>query len=266
LGGLGDSPAADPARENDPYTPTAFRDIDRAVREIAATRGAGGTVLLGLCSGAYAAFQSAAQLKTSVLLGSILINPLTYHWTEGMSLGTSPTAEVKEIHYYVNAAYNPRNWLRLMTGKSTIGIGKAARIFMRRWWLAIRSLRRPQSNRLDPRSGDPSHPDRENVAGDLDRIGRARRTLAFVFADTDPGLLILKVLAGRAVSRLRRSRELDMFLIEKADHTFTSRRARRTLVQTIVRYLQERFSHPDCMRRGTAEHHSVRKPTLPKAG
>jgi hypothetical protein len=56
LCGLGDS-AADGERENDPYPPTAFRDVELTLEHLRAELGVRRAVLLGLCSGAYTAFQ-----------------------------------------------------------------------------------------------------------------------------------------------------------------------------------------------------------------
>ncbi len=49
LGGLGDSAASDPARENDPYPATAFRDIALAMKFIGGELGARQVILMGLC-------------------------------------------------------------------------------------------------------------------------------------------------------------------------------------------------------------------------
>src|SRR5262249_32294049 len=77
--GLGDSIHPDPERENDPYPATAFRDIDLTLRHLRTRLGVRRVVLMGLCSGAYAAFQSAAQLSSPVLVESVLMNPLTFY-------------------------------------------------------------------------------------------------------------------------------------------------------------------------------------------
>ena len=64
LCGLGDSVTLDSERKNDPYPATAFRDIDLALQCLRSQFGTERVVLMGLCSGAYAAFQAAASWPT----------------------------------------------------------------------------------------------------------------------------------------------------------------------------------------------------------
>ena len=90
LCGLGDSVTERLADENDSYTRTMFRDIQITLRHAQTEWGVRRCVLMGLCSGAYAAFQSAAQLTDPALIESILINPLTFFWRDGMSLEAGP--------------------------------------------------------------------------------------------------------------------------------------------------------------------------------
>ena len=56
LAGLGDSVCPDSTRENDPYPATAFRDIAGTLNHLQSQLGVRKVVLMGLCSGAYAAF------------------------------------------------------------------------------------------------------------------------------------------------------------------------------------------------------------------
>ncbi len=118
LGGLGDSPSADPERENDPYPATAFRDVDLAISHLDAER----VVLMGLCSGAYVAFQSAARLPSPALVEALPINPLTFCWRDGMSLEASPAERLKHFRERITAALQPRKWLKLLSGRSKLGI------------------------------------------------------------------------------------------------------------------------------------------------
>jgi pimeloyl-ACP methyl ester carboxylesterase len=86
LHGLGDSVTLNSKRENETYPATAFRDIDLAMGFLEKEIGVGGTVLMGLCSGADAAFQSAVQSANPALLESVMINPPTFYWQEGMTM------------------------------------------------------------------------------------------------------------------------------------------------------------------------------------
>jgi pimeloyl-ACP methyl ester carboxylesterase len=96
LHGLGDSVTPNAERENDNYPTTAFRDIAVAMefleRELGVTR----TILMGLCSGAYASFHSAVQFATSALVECVMINQLAFYWREGMA--AEPAQVLNRVH------------------------------------------------------------------------------------------------------------------------------------------------------------------------
>ena len=314
---LGDSVSSDSEYENDPHPATAFRDVDLILKQLQQRYGATKIVLMGLCSGAYAAFQSAAQLQNPVLVESILINPLTFFWKEGMSLDVSPVKQLVSIHYYIESALQPAKWLRLLRGQTKIGFVGAVKIVLRKLGVlrlakpAARSeanpcsshcqktisrnalvsgfsakpcasaqrlmsfstmpnrllknvgwTLRPSENQLesdgrgvhptvfqqavsvvDPsQTASPSHPQEEDVPGDLDRIARSGRTLSLFFATTDPGFSILTHYAKRKVKQLRRTGQLNVSFIPDADHTFTMRAARQALSREISDHLNRRYS------------------------
>ncbi len=114
LSGLGDSVASDPARENDPYPATAFRDIDAVLKYLRSEFGVERVVLIGLCSGAYAAFQCAVWLSDTTLVESVVINPLTFWWKEGMSLDVSPARRIQAFDDCLASLFKPKKWLKLL--------------------------------------------------------------------------------------------------------------------------------------------------------
>ena len=243
--GLGDSVSADSTCENDPYPATAFRDIEVILNDLQQRFGVGRIVLMGLCSGAYAAFQSAAQIQNPALVESVLINPLTFFWKQGMTVGDSPVRQLVSIHYYLGAALQPAKWLKLIAGQTEIGFGEAIKIVLRKLGVLRLRKRVPRINRNDDTPASPGHPHDEDLPGDLDRIVRLRRTLTMFFATTDPGYSILTYFARRKVRQLRRSGQLDISFIADADHTFSTQAARQTLGREISDYLCRRYRQLD---------------------
>ena len=189
--GLGDSVTTETQCENVTYQATAFRDLELVLSELQRRCGARRIVLLGLCSGAYAAFQSAAQIQTPVLVECVLINPLTFFWREGMSLETSLTRQLVAMHYYIGAALEPRKWLKLFQGKCKIGMLGAIKIVLRK--LGLLRLRTPvaRANSCDeaPRVG-LGHPLNDDLSSDLHRVVNLRRNLAMFFSTTERVLQI----------------------------------------------------------------------------
>jgi alpha-beta hydrolase superfamily lysophospholipase len=240
LCGLGDSETSDPERENDPYPATTFRDIDRTLKHLRTHWGAERLVLLGLCSGAYAAFQSAARLTDPVLVESVLINPLTFYWHEGMSLGPSPAEQLQSYRACLRSLWQPKKWLKLLSGKSQLGVAGLMRLLMGR------RRGRGRAGRGTAFTGGPSdvpmtHPVREDLPGDLERIAGAGRQLACFFAKSDPGHALLTDSALRQVNDLCTAGRMSVAFIEDADHTFSRLGPRRALVQAITEYLSRRY-------------------------
>ena len=119
--GLGDSVVANVADENNAYATTVFRDVELTLQELEAQYGARRCVLMGLCSGAYAAFQSAGQIADPVLVESVLINPLTYFWNEGMSLNATLTEQNLQEHRYMTRMLNPKKLWSFLSGRTEVG-------------------------------------------------------------------------------------------------------------------------------------------------
>ena len=238
LSGLGDSVNASAQQENDSYPSTAFRDIQRTLNSLRDS-GSRRFVLMGLCSGAYNAFQAAAQLADDGLVESILINPLTYFWRDGMSLETAPTLELIREHYYLSSAWKPEKWLKLLSGRSQIGVGGALRLAAQRLGLSGRGKDRFATERCQTRS--PSHPLTEDLTGDLQSTVELGRRLRLFFSTTDPGYRILMAQAGRQARRMMRRGQLAVSFLDDADHTFSRQSARQRLIEAVSQHLVERY-------------------------
>lgn len=237
IGGLGDSPPYAGSPDNVVYSPNALSDVRRAIAHLQAQPGVRQVVILGLCSGAYHAFKSAAHgLPVDAV---VMINPLTFFWKEGMSLDqhTRTDARVMEdIARHRQVLWRPATWLKLIKG----GISPARLIQIGqetlKWagnkaYLAGARLLRLRI--------------KDDLASELTRIALRGIPMYFVFSDTDPGLAMLHALGGQAVARLQRQRALDISLIELADHTFTNQTPRTMLMQRldqIVAELAARFA------------------------
>jgi pimeloyl-ACP methyl ester carboxylesterase len=240
LCGLGDSVSPDPERENHPYPATTFRDIDLTLKHLQGL-GAERVVLLGLCSGAYAGFQSAVRLPSPVLVESVLINPLTFYWKEGMSLDASPAQQLQAYRDCLRSLWQPRKWLNLLAGRNKFGITGALQILLGRRALSERAGQTVVPPAEDAPDVPLAHLEREDLAGDLRRIARAGRQLACFFARGDPGHALLQYSARREVNELCAAGKMSVSFIDGADHTFTRRAARRALVEAITDHLCRRY-------------------------
>lgn len=245
LGGLGDSVTDNFANENDTYAETVFRDIDLTLKHLRTKLGASRCILMGLCSGAYAAFQSAAQFSDPMLIESVLINPLTFFWKKGMSLESNPVQTLVKQNYYLNAARKPEKWLKLLSGRSQTGLLAAGK-------LLVNLLSQPRSEAKSAMVADPEleahplgHPRQDNLPADLLRVADEGRTLAMFFSKSDPGYRILTYRAGKQARMLEKSQQLRLSFISDADHTFSRRTARQDLIERVVSDMRSRHGRAD---------------------
>lgn len=241
LNGLGDSHPAAGAGENDPYSAHAFRDVEATLEYLRAEKKATRVVVLGLCSGAYTAFQSAAQLSDPSFVESIMINPLTYYWKTGMTIDDDPGRLLIKQHYYLSSVWQPRKWIRLLTGRTEIGLGGAVQLLVQRWKSKRLKAIRLEACATSRESRIPSHPEQQDLPGDLDRVLDHGRKLTMFFATTDPGYSILNFHARRKANELTRSGQLRVSFIENADHTFSRRAARSELFDGICEHLRRTY-------------------------
>lgn len=244
--GLGDSVAADPAAENNPYPPTVFRDVELALAELKSRFGTeqepAKFVLMGLCSGAYAAFQSAAQLNDPSFVESVLINPLTFYWQDGMPFDASGAEKLLEEHKKMAVASNPKKILQFLCGKTEIGYGAALKLLVKRLMHRLLPPAKSQAKHDAAAATTLGHPTANDLAGDLARVAAHGRSLAMFLAENDPGLAVMSYHAPRETKAWLKRGDLRLLKISGGDHTFSRRVPREELIRTVAKYLNDRYS------------------------
>ena len=263
INGIGDSVAADLEKENDAYAATAFRDVSLVCDYLHALRPGHPIVLMGLCSGAYVAFQSAAQLPHRAIIESILINPLVFFWKEGMIINETNTEQLVAWREYWHAIFQWSHWKNLLTGKTRAGFVGSLKRFAGHLLPRFLKSGKPAapSAKSLPQSGF-AHPARQDLPGDLNCVVAAGRTLAMFVSDNDPGHFLLMVQARRKATQLMKQGKLQCHFIPNADHTFSTAQARQTFYQSLTDYLHQRFGSAVIQERVQTEGGALLAPTL----
>lgn len=233
LRNLGDSARGSPAEENHPYPVTAIDDVEAALRWLTQLRGFNAVVVGGLCSGAHTAFHVGAAVDLPSLQAALLLNPLTFFWTPGMSLEI-PSAHrtVRDAKYYAQSVRNPGKWLKLVKGQADLGyiikfvIQRTTSLVRRFWSDSLELVGVRSSGRL---------------ASDLSRYGMRGRAIDFVFSRDDPGFELLNSGGRWVAGRLRRRGLSTVQFIEGADHTFSRKAWRDDVIDQIVAQAIRRF-------------------------
>jgi len=233
LEGLGDSYTARHSHENHPYPSWAGADTQSALQFLRAEYGCDRFVLMGMCSGAYTVFHAGIDLLQFDVAESILINPLTFYWREGMTLATTQTAKhFQTVAYYRQSARNARSWLKLLKGQ--VNVVHLARV----GWSQFKLLFKSQ---VDSFLEALNNRDRTPLATDLKRYFQARRRLSLFVSSRDPGYDILMAGAKRVATKAIATKQIDLQFIDAADHTFSRRVWRMDLAERIAAHLCARY-------------------------
>lgn len=231
LAGLGDSPAAPGREEHRVYSDIAMHDVRRALAWLRTQPGVQRVAVLGLCSGAFHAFEAASQhLPLDV---AVMINPLVFFRPERVDFDAVPAQDHAVQQLSSEALRNlrdPARWRKLLSGEVNYAFILAT--LGRRVGLAVK-----RAGRLLARGVGLPLPD--DLAGKLRRAAihhrgsDAQPRLHFVFAEGDPGLGLLEADTGRTLRALQRQGRVAVQRVSEADHTF-SRAAARLQLQAVL--------------------------------
>ena len=180
LPGIGDSAeGAEPARRH-LYSDAAMPGVQAALSHLGDCHGLDRFVLVGLCSGAYAAYRTAAEDPRVV--AQVLINPQTLEWKPGNSLEVLMRQSYRPSHSYLTLLGEPDAWKRLLRQQVDVqGICEAlgSRLAARGAVALRSSLPSAATGSLRDRRGPELPPDRgargRHAAGLRRRRSRAWR-------------------------------------------------------------------------------------------
>lgn len=223
---IGDSDGADPTVHNQPYTRDAVDDVARGAAEVEKRFGNSRYAILGLCSGAYVAFQTSLAGRLP-LDAQVLVNPQTFYWKEGDTLDVAPGRIYDQTQHVRRQLYNLDAWKRALTGG--IDYKKVGGALLGRAQILAKDLAKSAARRAGVRLPD-------DVASDLSRIAEKNMETIIVFSHGDPGVDYLQRNAGGQLARLRRRPNFHVDMVEGADHTFTATLAQQRLFDLIDRH------------------------------
>ncbi len=206
--------------------PDSLVDDTRAGLERASAAAPGAKVwLVGLCSGAYAAFQNA--LRDPRVGGLVLINPVALRELvaapgDGDTAAASALEKVDQLEQmqrYWQVMRSPESWKKLLSGQADVrhlaGVLRAR--------LGARLLAAKES--LEARLGRAPR----GLAGDLDTLLARGVRVSLVFSEGDPGhALVLGELGARLEELTGKGLRVEVFA--GADHNFHELASRRELL------------------------------------
>ncbi len=224
IAGIGDSRAATMDRENIVYPPGAIDDVQRAITFL--QRDYQEVSVLGLCAGGYHGFKAA--VAGALVQRAVIINPLTYFWSEGMSLDRPEAAVVGQAQDYQESMLSLDKWRKVLRGD--VDVRYVANVMSRRLQQRAQHTSRELVRRFGIRWGD-------DLGYEIATTSKRGIALNFVFAKGDPGLAMLHEQAGRAVRQALHNGTVTIDVISGADHTFTACWTHELLLTTLMQRL-----------------------------
>jgi alpha-beta hydrolase superfamily lysophospholipase len=228
IAGLGDSPSRPGKTERRLYALDSVEDVRAAIELLRAEHGVDRIVLVGLCSGAYLAYHSAARIPG--LAAQVLINPQTFAWNEGDSLKLAVRQAIKSQDFYRKAIWQPETWRRALRGElhlAGIARGLARKLRKRVENRTRRAIYRTLRLRPDP----------ADVAGTLLDLDDNNTRVLMLFSAEDGGIDEMESHLGPAAAVMRDARAFRLAFIERADHTFTTTSAQKRLSDLVADHL-----------------------------
>jgi alpha/beta superfamily hydrolase len=231
MSGVADSPLEPGQRDNAVYGPLGMEDLNEAIKWMHARFGERDVVLLGLCSGAFRAFQAASHGLPVARV--VMINTFVFFWDDDLSddypEDMLPSNVAEEVVRYRSSLRNLDKWLSLLNHPAGwLRLAAVARNYLT-WNLSklqravFRALHLPVSKDLHSAL-----------------MGLARRGIRmdFIFAQSDPGHLYMSEQAAKAQAQLIAKGIMSMELIPNANHTFSTYQSRQRLMGTLQRLVE----------------------------
>ena len=225
--GMGDSRLGSSGKENDVYAQRFMAEARSAVDHLK-DRGATRVVLMGLCSGAYIAYHTAtADPRVS---GVVLVNPLTFHWTEGDSLEVRMRESFGTTEQYRRRLFKYDTWQRIFRGK--VGVGaistELARRVARRASSEVKSVLAKVTGQIAEAT---------DIERGFKRISMRGASSLVILGKEDGSRDVIEGHLGRDAGAMKNVNGFHMEVWDGADHTFTALWAQRKLTQLIGQYL-----------------------------
>lgn len=227
--GIGDA-APTTGERGAPYMQQGDADVSAGV-DFLVTRFHGPIAVLGMCSGAYHAFQAAQTDHRINAL--ILVNLQKFIWQDGESLTVVQRTTFRTTGFYLRNLASPATWRRLLQGQ-----------------INVSGITRALANRAARQLAAAADPAIAAVNGET-RVGKVRRQLGelskrsvrilYVLSGNDPGLDEISEYFGVRGWRLRRKPNVTFLTINHADHTLSTHWARERLRQAIEPFLRQSF-------------------------
>ena len=197
--GVGDSPPRDDAV---PFERASVEETRAAMDHLAAAAGCRDFLLIGVCSGALAAFQTAVEDERARSL--VLVNPPGLQDSIPEAIAAEVDRTFAADYYTGVAAHRWRSWFKLLTGRAN-----------------YRAIAAAVRRKLSGPASIPPPPAAAEVRGRIQALAERGVRALHVYSRGDWGLGYLRWVLGAHEEALVASGMLRVEVLEGADHLVT---------------------------------------------
>lgn len=209
--GVGDSPGR---RDGLSFSESAIAEVREVMDSLQHTHGIDRFVLLGLCSGAVTAFDTAAA--DARVVGAVMINPQGFddnsEWNQYV-LNRS-----RARRYWTESLLSPASWRNVLTGRTNY------RQLIDVLWTRASTSRSSEGVVGRVRSA---------MAARLQALLERRTRLLFLCSEGDDGIEYLNVILGQDIRTVGAGPCLDVRILPSVDHSLTLLEGQRRVVDEI---------------------------------
>lgn len=228
VAGFGESDSRSAAKA-DPYEAQISGDVVAAADALA-SRGLDRLIVIGICSGAHAAFH--AGLIEPRIHGLILANLQKFVWQDGLTFHVENKRQRRPAAFYLRSIGRGAAWLRLLRGDVAVGSIGAA-LIRRLAASAYNSacLLFEYKTGLATRAGQ--------VRRWLTELGRRGTRVDLLYSEADPGLSELALVVGKRSASLARLAHVRVEMLPGADHALLDHVSRERFIEHVCRIIQD---------------------------
>lgn len=228
LHALGDSLRPGDDEDNLSYPESAVANVLEILDDLRGRLGNPAIVLGGLCSGAYWAFQVAADARARDIRAVVLINPLVFD-RDAQNRGDLSRQTAESLRYR-RAILQWAKWKKLFGAR--VRVRQAVSLMAGHALAAARARLRGLGMLAGWVQPGP-------VEAALARLWRGRITVGLFVGSEEPGYLLLQQAAPRQLRMAQRAGALRVHEIPDSDHTLSTQAAQADLIAALSRYVAE---------------------------
>lgn len=184
-------------------------------------------VLVGLCSGASAAFKTA--LVDQRIVGCILLNGIHLQKYE-YDIFSKKASRRSRVRYFLKNLLYLSKWKRLLSGRSK---------FYRKWSFQQLQLPRLKSFSKIEKAENSTESQSLSLVERHEILLRNKVNVLYIFSEGSTSYDLYKLTLKKMINKHAQFKNLSVSVVEKSDHTFTLVDSQKRLIEAVLNWTED---------------------------